>query len=565
MNIKKLAVLLLAALLLFSTLAGCGQRVEDPVDQPPINTIDPSVTDVPPETEPVSSSEPITEPPMPATEPTETTPEVTEPPVTTPEPTTAPEPTTKNTGKNDYTVELMSATMYATMSLNVRKGPSTDFSKIGSLSKGQAATVTGRASTGWYEIEYNGEKGYVSNIYMTSEVPSEKPEEVPEHKPNTTPGGEDIEDIDEGNHNQNTNTPPAVTTPGSVTAGDWVNDNFAKSMFDRFTDDRYKSAMNKLAAAVQNLEPYVELGEYINVDEAKDIGSYLSAMVGTTYCYFDRVSEKLGTTLFLSYNVNNVSEAQDLVAKLEKQGKKVVKACNSYSDYNKVKYIYEWVAKNSAYGHGNYYNSSYGPIVDGSGTCLGYARAEFYLLSLAGFDCIYEFGKGINDTHVWLKVNIGGKWYNIDAGWSDPEGAGKKDPNHVEYTFLCVTDAFMKNTRSSVFDMSKYYSSPAANSDSLNWYKLNDAYAESYEEAVSLLKAQAKAVLKGMKSGEIGYLRIQLSSAELFEQVKDSLNVREAVFNVVSSKKIANPIAKIRGNDPPVKQTCMIEWRFQVE
>lgn len=561
MNIKKLAALLLAALLLFSTLAGCGQRVEEPVD-PPINTIDPSVTDVPPTTEPVSSSEPITEPPVTTPEPTETTPEVTEPPVTTPEPTTATEPTTKKTSKNDYTVEPMSATMYATMSLNVRKGPSTDFSKIGSLSKGQAATVTGRASTGWYEIDFNGEKGYVSNIYMDSVAPSEKPEEVPEPKPNTNPGGEDIEDLDEGNHNQNTN--PTVTTPGAVTAGDWVKDNFAKTMYDRFTEDRYKSAMNKLAAAVQNLEPSVDLGEYVNANEAYDIASYISAMVGTTYCYFDHVTGLSGTTLSLGYSASSVSEAQNMVSKLEKQGQKVVKACSSYSDYNKVKYIYEWIILNSSYDHGPYYASSYGPIVDRNGTCIGYAKATFYLLSLAGFDCVYGVGKGINETHIWVKVNIGGKWYNVDTGWGDPLSPEKKDANHVDYSFLCVTDEYMRNTRSSVYDLTKYYSSPSANSESLNWYKVNDAYAESYSEAISMLREQAKSVIKGLKSGEIGYLRIQLSNMELFEQVRSGVNIREDVFNVVTTKKVANGIAKLYDSEP-VKQTRMIEWRFTLE
>lgn len=560
MNTKKLAALILAALLLFTTLAGCGQRVEDPVD-PPINTIDPAVTDLPPVTEPEPTTEPITEPPVTTPEPTETTPEVTEPPVTTPEPTTATDPTTKKTDKNDFTVEPMSATMYATQSLNVRKGPSTDFSKIGALSNGEAVTVTGRASTGWYEIDFKGQKGYVSNIYMDVNAPSEKPEELPEQgNPSSGNGDENPEDIDEGNHNQNPSTP---VTPGSVTAGDWVKDNFAQTMFDRFTDDRYKSAMNKLAAAVQNLEPYVDLGEYVSANEAYDIASYLAAMVGTTYCYFSHVSGISGTTLSLSYNVNSVSDAQKLVSNLEKQGKKVVKACSSYSDYNKIKYIYEWIVQHSVYDHGTYYSSSYGPIVDGNGTCVGYAKATFYLFSLAGFDCVYGVGKGINDTHIWVKVNIGGKWYNVDTGWGDPMSADKKDSKHVDYSFLCVTDDYMKNTRSAVYDLSTYFSSPSANSESLNWYKLNDAYAESYDEAISLLKAQAKSLLKNMKSGETGYLRIQLSTMDLFWQVLE-VKAGSDILNTAVSGKTVTGVAKLSDRNEPVKQTRMIEWRFTV-
>lgn len=65
-----------------------------------------------------------------------------------------------------YMVEPMTATMYAQRAVNVRKGPGTDYEKIGGLSANQEVVVTGKASTGWYEISYNGGVGYVSNNYL---------------------------------------------------------------------------------------------------------------------------------------------------------------------------------------------------------------------------------------------------------------------------------------------------------------------------------------------------------------------------------------------------------------
>lgn len=65
-----------------------------------------------------------------------------------------------------YTVEPMTATMYAQRAVNVRKGPGTDYEKIGGLSTNQEVAITGKASTGWYEISYNGSVGYVSNNYL---------------------------------------------------------------------------------------------------------------------------------------------------------------------------------------------------------------------------------------------------------------------------------------------------------------------------------------------------------------------------------------------------------------
>ena len=65
--------------------------------------------------------------------------------------------------------------MYASDSLNVRQGPSTDYEIVGFLKSGRDVTVTGQADTGWYEILYNEEKVFVSNKYLQSEKPVEEP------------------------------------------------------------------------------------------------------------------------------------------------------------------------------------------------------------------------------------------------------------------------------------------------------------------------------------------------------------------------------------------------------
>ena len=67
-----------------------------------------------------------------------------------------------------YTVEAFEEgkMMHASGAVNVRKGPSTDYERIGGLAKGQEVTATGQADTGWYEIAYGEGKAYVSNKYL---------------------------------------------------------------------------------------------------------------------------------------------------------------------------------------------------------------------------------------------------------------------------------------------------------------------------------------------------------------------------------------------------------------
>ena len=92
------------------------------------------------------------------------------------ETTTVPETTTVEETTTALTVTALDKTMYVKSSVNVRSGPSTDFDKIGSLSKGKEVKVTGKSDqTNWYQIDYNGKLGYVSDGYLQEE-PLPEPE-----------------------------------------------------------------------------------------------------------------------------------------------------------------------------------------------------------------------------------------------------------------------------------------------------------------------------------------------------------------------------------------------------
>ena len=100
------------------------------------------------------------------------------------EETTTEEETTKpvETTKPEYTVTKLDKTMYAKSTVNVRKGPSTDFEKVSSLSTGKQVKVVGQSDqTGWYLIQFDGKEGYVSNSYL-----QDKPVETTTPKPTTT-------------------------------------------------------------------------------------------------------------------------------------------------------------------------------------------------------------------------------------------------------------------------------------------------------------------------------------------------------------------------------------------
>lgn len=97
-----------------------------------------------------------------------------------------------------YTVSVLESAkvMYAVHPVNIRKGPSTDYERIGSLNRGQEVLVSGQADTGWFEISYEEEKGYVSNRYLQDNMPVE--EAIPTAAENEgQPAGQPVQAVTE--------------------------------------------------------------------------------------------------------------------------------------------------------------------------------------------------------------------------------------------------------------------------------------------------------------------------------------------------------------------------------
>lgn len=56
--------------------------------------------------------------------------------------------------------------------VNLRKGPGTENDVIVSLSKGTELKRTGTAENGWTRVEYNGQEGYLSSNYVSTDKPA---------------------------------------------------------------------------------------------------------------------------------------------------------------------------------------------------------------------------------------------------------------------------------------------------------------------------------------------------------------------------------------------------------
>lgn len=159
-------------------------------------------------------SEPTSEPEI-TTEP-QPQPELTEPEIVEPEPeATEPEPeVTEPEQSEESDIEPLDKVMYATGNINTRSGPSVDFKKVGGLTVNQEVHVTGQSkTTGWYEIEVDGAKQYVSDKLLSDN-------KVQESKPNSNGNGGGGSTTPSGNGNTNAKAMEVLKSLGVDTSKD---------------------------------------------------------------------------------------------------------------------------------------------------------------------------------------------------------------------------------------------------------------------------------------------------------------------------------------------------------
>lgn len=98
------------------------------------------------------------------------------------------------------------------------------------------------------------------------------------------------------------------------------------------------------------------------------------------------------------------------------------------SEYDRERAVYAWLTTHVTYDHSHYSSAQgaprtsyepYGPLVEGTGVCLGYASAFQLLMDMAGVECITVTGAafGNRENHAWNMVRLDGTWYCVDATW----------------------------------------------------------------------------------------------------------------------------------------------------
>lgn len=162
-------------IVLMAGLAGCtvDGEVTGGTTENTVQTTVPSEYTKPTETTaPTQTTVPTTEPENPTESQPEETVMATDPaPTETESVETQPAETEPVETEPEVIWTQVDETVYATSTVNIRKGPSADTKKLSSLSKGDSVKRTAIGDNGWSRVEYDGKDAYIFSAYLSTKKP----------------------------------------------------------------------------------------------------------------------------------------------------------------------------------------------------------------------------------------------------------------------------------------------------------------------------------------------------------------------------------------------------------
>ncbi len=344
------------------------------------------------------------------------------------------------------------------------------------------------------------------------------------------PDTPDTPDVTTGDNTGDNTVDPSNPVASFTGFGDVISDNQLEYFISQIKDPRYETVIRQILEGIQNFMPVIYVDPIIEADEALEFAAQILPVICVEYCYVESIKgaaysegENEGKLQLVKVNYygETVEECINMVDELRTKTDSVLsKVESSWSDYQKVKYVHDWIVLNSTPDPdnvgGTWASNAYGAIVDGRPTCLGYAKATFYMLSKLGFDVVFDIGMGTTAKHIWVKVDIDGDWYCLDTTWDDPVSSTQVDPDYISYEYFLRTDEFMSDTHTDNFDM-MFFNEPSATATELNWYAQNGCYIESTDDAEDILNQAIKDAVAGGKEYE--YVRIFCSDVDVYDEV----------------------------------------------
>jgi transglutaminase-like putative cysteine protease len=170
------------------------------------------------------------------------------------------------------------------------------------------------------------------------------------------------------------------------------------------------------------------------------------------------------------YGVYSSGEVTKLNEQLHEKAQEILSQIDTDStDYEKTKYVYNYLAKNIEFDYDTMNNKDNGEeteetqdcqtvvggLIKQKAVCSGISDSLQYVLYQANIPCITVYGTHGNGDHQWNMIQLDGQWYNADL---------TADMYYLKHgmkpIYFLVSDDFIKNDHSFISSGENDYNPP---------------------------------------------------------------------------------------------------------
>lgn len=242
-----------------------------------------------------------------------------------------------------------------------------------------------------------------------------------------------------------------------------------------------------------------------------------------------------GTIQKILFRPNYTQTAED-IASAKQQIDQYVQACfqqlpETADEYQKVKYVYEFVILNTEYNLDAPDNQNICSVfLYRESVCLGYAKAIQYLLQQLDIEAAVITGSVLTgESHAWNLVKVNGQYYYVDATWGDASYFGDTGEgtalSTINYDYLCINTADL--LKSHIID--NPVSVPNCSVLIDNYYVKEGLYLTAIDSL------RLKEIFNKAYSCDQDCVAIRCSDEMVFQMVQDDLLDGQQIFNYLQS------------------------------
>ncbi len=406
--------------------------------------------------------------------------------------------------------------VWSTGSVNLRKGPGTEYDKVDTISKNTKVHRTGICENGWIRIDYKDSTAFMSGKYYTTTEPDVT--KAPGTTSTPTPKAEATASVKATS--APTLTPvakaAATATPGTLPA---VNDDpdtvlalmtsvskhvdTAQAAAQGFYYETEKAATADFLKKTSTLTTFTMLykdktcmhtPEYLMATYPElykvEIDYSNSVRYANAICVVYNVSTKEGGQYAYAIRTGNTSflTEEELYALKEIKKLSGSLGLEKLSNIEAVKTVHDYLINNTRYdsAYNKQSHTPYGLLTNKVAVCDGYSETFMIFMLLNDIECQTVTGYASED-HAWNQICLDGEWYNIDVTWDDPivKNESGEDPDVLRYNYFVVNDEVLSETHRSTCGYEK-----KCTSDKYNLYTYKQYYCDSDDEVRAQIEAQ---------------------------------------------------------------------------